>query len=200
MVHCTILAVLLSHSQTQLDGLFGLAWGVWCMSWLVASFWRSRAIHRPSLGEQAPYRLLTVAGAILLIGQWPAINVQLWKRPQEAGWPLLAVTVAGFLFTWWARIHLGALWSGHVTRKADHRVVDSGPYRVVRHPIYTGLTFAVFATAFYRGTLLALIGAAILTLSFYVKARLEERFLRQQLGPAYDAYAQRVGMLLPFVG
>src|SRR5262249_34671190 len=96
-------------------------------------------------------------------------------------------------------IHLGRLWSSNVGRKADHRIIDTGPYAIVRHPIYTGLIIASCATASLRGTAGAWIGVALLTIGWYVKARLEERFLREQLGvERYDAYARRVPMLIPF--
>jgi protein-S-isoprenylcysteine O-methyltransferase Ste14 len=112
-------------------------------------------------------------------------------------WGLTALVVGGLAFTWWARLHLGRLWSSAVTEKPDHRVVDTGPYGLVRHPIYSGVSWAAFATAMARGTIDAWAGAAVLLLGFYVKARIEEGFLRAQLGPAYDAYARRVGMLIP---
>lgn len=184
--------------ETLIDQLFGVAWGAWFVSWMLAAFWRSRAVAQPSIGSQATYRVLTIAGALLLLDRFPA-DIELWPRSEALGWPMLAIAVAGFLFTWWARIHLGSLWSGMVTRKADHRVVDTGPYRIVRHPIYTGLTAASFATGFYRGTVLSIVGAALLSLSFYVKARLEERFLREELGDDYSRYAARVKMLIPFI-
>jgi protein-S-isoprenylcysteine O-methyltransferase Ste14 len=80
-------------------------------------------------------------------------------------------------------------------------VVDTGPYRLVRHPIYLGLIFAALATALERGTSYALFGAALLTFAFYTKARREERFLRVELGEgSYDAYARKTPMLLPFAG
>jgi protein-S-isoprenylcysteine O-methyltransferase Ste14 len=113
---------------------------------------------------------------------------------------LAAVTAAGLLFTWWARIHLGRLWSDRVVKKAGHHVVDTGPYRLVRHPIYSGLIFAAFATAIEKGTSLALLGVAIVTVAFYIKARREECFLRAELGGnTYDAYAHKTAMLVPFV-
>src|SRR5262249_43552890 len=116
------------------------------------------------------------------------------------GWMLVAIALAGFLFTWWARIVLGKLWSGDVTRKEAHRIVDRGPYALVRHPIYTGIILASFATAAMRGTVSSFAGAARMTVSWYIKARLEESFLREQLGSEdYDAYARRVPMLVPFV-
>jgi protein-S-isoprenylcysteine O-methyltransferase Ste14 len=86
-----------------------------------------------------------------------------------------------------------------VTRKADHRIVDTGPYGIVRHPIYTGIILSVFATAAFKGTGVAFLGAAIMTVGFWIKARLEERFLRQELGAeTYDSYRRRVPMLVPF--
>jgi protein-S-isoprenylcysteine O-methyltransferase Ste14 len=109
---------------------------------------------------------------------------------------LIAVGIA---FCWWARLHLGRLWSARVTMKADHRVIDTGPYGIVRHPIYTGLLLALYATAAAKGTALGVAGAVVMTWGFWVKARLEERWLVQEL-PAgdYAAYRRRVPMLLPF--
>jgi protein-S-isoprenylcysteine O-methyltransferase Ste14 len=86
-----------------------------------------------------------------------------------------------------------------VSRKAEHHIVDTGPYRIVRHPIYTGIILASAATALQRGTAQAWLGMSVMTLGWYIKARLEERFLRDELGAdAYGAYARRVPMLVPF--
>jgi protein-S-isoprenylcysteine O-methyltransferase Ste14 len=79
-------------------------------------------------------------------------------------------------------------------------VVNTGPYRVVRHPIYTGIIIATFATAIDKGTYVAVAGAVLMLVGWFIKARVEERFLRVQLGvDAYDAYARRTAMLIPFV-
>jgi protein-S-isoprenylcysteine O-methyltransferase Ste14 len=126
--------------------------------------------------------------------------VLLWSLGEAPSWVLAALTAAGLLFTWWARIHLGNLWSDGVAKKAGHHVVDTGPYRLVRHPIYSGILLAAFASAIERGTSFALLGAAIMTAAFYTRARREERFLRAELGEdAYDAYARKIAMLVPFV-
>lgn len=91
-------------------------------------------------------------------------------------------------------------WSGSVSRKAEHHIVDTGPYRIVRHPIYTGIIVASAATAAQRGTGQAWLGMGLMTLGWYIKARMEERFLRDELGPdAYGAYSRRVPMLVPFI-
>ncbi|HVV92397.1 MAG TPA: isoprenylcysteine carboxylmethyltransferase family protein [Hyphomicrobiales bacterium] len=181
---------------------FTAAWVAWAVSWFVAALWSSRPARRAGVGAEASYRVITLVGAVMLFlpGRRLFWTPRLWDVGWTGAWILVAIAVAGFAFCWWARIHLGALWSGSVTRKPDHRIVDSGPYGLVRHPIYTGILLAIFATAIAKGTVLAIAGAVVMTLGFYVKARLEERFLGAELGAAaYDAYRRRVPMLVPFL-
>jgi protein-S-isoprenylcysteine O-methyltransferase Ste14 len=180
-----------------------VVWMAWALSWWAAAVWRDRAASKLPRSRQIGYRVLAVVGALLLFGGYrhrPESELLLWRIPSAAAWACVAGAAAGLAFTWWARIHLGRLWSSSVGSKAHHRVVDSGPYGIVRHPIYTGITFASLATAAMRGTAAGFAGAAIMTAGWVVKARLEEQFLRQQLGAeAYDAYARRVPMLVPFL-
>ena len=90
------------------------------------------------------------------------------------------------------------MWSGLTTVKADHRVVDTGPYRWVRHPIYTGVIAAALFTAAIEASVSGFLGFALIALGFWMTARIEEAFLRQELGAeAYDAYAKRTPMLVP---
>jgi protein-S-isoprenylcysteine O-methyltransferase Ste14 len=176
-------------------------WIAWGISWLAAAVWSSRAEKRVSLGEELWYRIVLFAGGLIFaIPSSRPGQIRLWPLMSlPAVWACIAVAVIGFAFTWWARIYLGELWSGWITKKADHRIVDSGPYGIVRHPIYTGLLLAVLATMVAKGTLFGLIGALIITVGIWMKARLEERFLRGELGAdAYDSYRQRVPMLIPF--
>ncbi|HEX4861361.1 MAG TPA: isoprenylcysteine carboxylmethyltransferase family protein [Rhizomicrobium sp.] len=186
-------------------------WVVWALSWMAASLWANPTVKRPGGAREIPYRIFTTLGFILLIFVvvrrggvrsqiFPAFLAQhYWTLPDEAGWAMVALATLGFLFCWWARLHLGRLWSGSITRKEGHRVVDTGPYALVRHPIYTGLLTAGLATMVVRGDLGAIIGFISLTLGYYMKARVEEGFLRQELGASdYDAYAARVPMLVPF--
>ena len=177
-------------------------WGVWWILWMAAAVWSDRAVKAPARRHHVLYRLLPAAGVALLFGavRSPSGETTLWRTPDVIAWAMVGVATAGFMFTWWARIHLGRLWSSSVSRKAEHHIVDTGPYGIVRHPIYTGIILASAATALQRGTAQAWLGMGLMTLGWYVKARLEERFLRDELGAeAYGAYAQRVPMLLPFM-
>ena len=179
-------------------------WLAWWISWMAAAAWSDRVVKRPATRHQIVYRLLAGLGAVLLFGTYGRdlrAGMILWRTPIALAWPLVAVVFAGLLFTWWARIHLGRLWSSSVTRKADHHVVDTGPYGIVRHPIYTGIILASAATAAMRGTVLAWLGACVMTTGWVIKARLEEEFLREQLGAeTYGEYARRVPMLAPLPG
>ena len=180
-----------------------LLWIAWVVSWWAAALWRDRAASKPPLAQQIGYRALAIAGALLLFGPYRHAfrsEIVLWRTPEALAWACVAAVFVGLAFTWWARIHLGRLWSSSVGRKAAHHIVDTGPYGIVRHPIYTGITLASVATAAMRGTAAGWAGMALMTIGWIVKARLEERFLREQLGAeAYDAYARRVPMLVPFL-
>jgi protein-S-isoprenylcysteine O-methyltransferase Ste14 len=190
-----------------------LPWWVWVVTWMIAALWANRTIKRPELGRELAYRVVTLLGFALLLfiqsqnsGEYargfhthdPLVQRH-WALSYDAGWVMVGLATLGFLFAWWARIHLGRLWSGRITRKEGHKIIDTGPYAIVRHPIYTGIIVAGAATAAEKGSILAVIGAVLLYAGYWMKARLEERFLREELGPeAYDSYRRRVPMLIPF--
>jgi len=178
-------------------------WAAWVMSWMAAALWSSRTKGHAPFGEELISRVFTILGGLMLFGIYSPRYVSvltLWHVDLQTGWFLVGLTAAGFAFSWWARIYLGNLWSSSVTVKEGHHVVDTGPYRFVRHPIYTGIIVASFATAIDKGTYVALAGALLMLVGWFIKARVEERFLRAELGAqAYDAYAQKTAMLVPFV-
>jgi len=179
-------------------------WIIWAVSWMTASGWTKQTVKRAGGPREFAYRAVTFAGYVLLFGVISThydVVYRLWRTPTgNLGWAMAVLVAIGFAFCWWARIHLGPLWSSSVTHKNNHRVIDTGPYALVRHPIYTGILLSAFATAIFVGTPSSFLGATILTLGWYIKARLEERFLSEELGPdAYDAYAKRVPMLVPFL-
>jgi protein-S-isoprenylcysteine O-methyltransferase Ste14 len=189
-------------------------WYFWGATWIAAAVWANRTVKRAGLAREWRYRLIALTGFVLLFafpilvtnGHWhfgrsPGIlGLRVWPYPPlPVGWTLVVVAALSIAFVWWARLYLGRLWSGSITRKEEHRVVDTGPYALVRHPIYTGLLTAAVATAIVVGELHTVLGALLLIIAYWMKARLEERFLREELGPeAYDSYRRRVPMLVPF--
>src|SRR5690348_4044282 len=131
-------------------------WLAWIVSWVAAAAWTSRTEKRLGGRRQLFFRLAALIGVIALAigartvfqhaqggGQLGALR--LWSLTQPAAWACAALVACGFAFCWWARIHLGKLWSASITKKEGHRVIDTGPYRLVRHPIYTGLLLAAYA-------------------------------------------------------
>jgi protein-S-isoprenylcysteine O-methyltransferase Ste14 len=174
--------------------------GLWVVSWIAASGWSKPTAQRK--GGVTFYAIPAYLGGIMVYALRPGqpAAVPLWTPPPAAAWAFAAVSLAGIAFAWWARIHLGALWSVRTETKADHRIVDTGPYGLVRHPIYTGILLMALGRTALRGDLVAVIGWALLLLGFWMKARREERFLAEQLGrEAYAAYGRRVKMLAPFL-
>jgi len=189
--------VIIQPNQT-----FQVIWIAWVVSWIAASFWSGRTAKRVTTSETWIYRIIIFAGA-LLIAPWTARALgesPIWQIGDYGACALVGVMLVGLALTWWARMQLGRLWSSAITRKEEHRLVETGPYALVRHPIYTGIITALLATAATQATLLALLGAVLIAIGLWVKARTEERFLLAELGPdAYESYRSRVPMLIPFV-
>ena len=111
-----------------------------------------------------------------------------------AGWVL---TGLGMLFSIWARVSLRRNWSGRVVLKHGQELVATGPYALVRHPIYTGLLVALTGTALYDGRWRALLGLACFAIGFWLKARSEENLLEREFGEEYRSYRARTPMLIP---
>jgi protein-S-isoprenylcysteine O-methyltransferase Ste14 len=186
----------------QPNEAFEIIWIAWFVSWIAASFWSARTEKRAKTCETWIYRI-TICAGVVLIAPWTAQVLEerpIWEVGYYGAYALVAVTAAGLLLTWWARIHLGRLWSSAITRKQEHRLIDTGPYHFVRHPIYTGLIMALLATGATETTPVALLGAVIIAFGLWLKARAEEGFLAAELGvDAYASYRRRVPMLIPFL-
>lgn len=171
------------------------------ISWLLAARWSRPVDKRVGLRGELPYRIVLIVGGIVLLV--PAHGyygpLRFWLVTRNDAWTGAALIACGIAFAWWARIHLGNLWSGTITTKTEHRIIDTGPYAIVRHPIYTGILLAIYATAAVKGTVFGIAGALIITLGLWMKSRLEEDWLARELDAGeYDSYRRRVPMLLPF--
>ena len=109
----------------------------------------------------------------------------------------LIVEGIGLFLAVWARRHLGRNWSGKVTIKVGHQLIRSGPYKRLRHPIYTGLLAMYAGLALVTGERLAIIGFAMAAFAYWRKISLEEAALNAAFGGAYDAYRRDTWALLP---
>lgn len=176
------------------------AWIVWLFTWILAAGWSARTASRHDLGAESPSRVLTLAAVVMILASyWPLQSALLWRASLEVGWAMAGLVVLGLGFTWAARLHLGPLWSSTSAPSEAHRIVETGPYGIVRHPVYAGLLLAVAATAVESGRIEAVGGALLLVAAISLRAKLEERFLRRDLGDeAYAGYRRRVPMLIPF--
>jgi len=176
------------------------AWIVFWVYWLVAAFGLKKTKQSESRLGRLSYTL-PLFGALALLA-WPAahrgwLGVRFIPFSAATEWIGAAVTVAGLLLAVWARRSLGGNWSAMVTLKEGHELIRSGPYRRIRHPIYTGILLAFLGTAIALGRIIGLLAFAIVWLSFWAKARREEAFLAQEFGAQFEAHRKRTGMFLP---
>ena len=183
----------------------GFLWIAFVIVWQALALWTAKATKASSAGSRIGWFVAYAVGFGLLfapflrrgVPRWPSES--LWLDPAALVWALVAAEVGFFGFAFWARRHLGLLWSGMLTLREGHRVVDTGPYRLVRHPIYTGFLGAAWTMALIGAEPERLLGALVLTATMIAKARVEEHLLRQELGAGdYDAYAARTPMIVPF--
>lgn len=171
--------------------------------WLVGAITAKRTARTQSPGSRLLQLIPEVAAFFLLFGRdiWPR-----WLRwrfvPEQAVAPVwigLALMVAGIAFAIWARLWIGRNWSGRVTIKEEHELIQNGPYAIVRHPIYSGILLAVLGTAWVHGEVRGLLALLLAALGWGFKLRTEEAFMAQQFGSAYLDYKRRVKALVPFV-
>jgi protein-S-isoprenylcysteine O-methyltransferase Ste14 len=126
----------------------------------------------------------------------PVLGLKIIPRHSGVAWAGVAMCAAGTGFAIWARHYLAGNWSGTVTLKEGHSLIQSGPYAIVRHPIYSGILFAMLGTALAVGELRAfpaLLGA----LGIWKKMNQEEALMRKAFPGEYADYEQRVKKLVP---
>jgi protein-S-isoprenylcysteine O-methyltransferase Ste14 len=177
-------------------------WLTFAIVWLLAAVWTKRSVYRESRSQRLRYTLPIVAAYFLLINGgrmlYP-LNLRVVPHAAIIAWAGIILCVAGLGFAIWARVVIGRNWSGTVTLKEDHQLIERGPYRLVRHPIYTGILSMFVATAIVLGHLAGSIGVVIVFASFWSKLIREEKVMLNQFPDKYAAYRQRVKRLIPFV-
>lgn len=177
-------------------------WFVFVAVWVLAAISTKRTVFRESQAQRLRYWMLLVIACLLLIygRQMPyPLNLRLIPPATPIAWTAAALCIAGLLLAVWARVILGRNWSGMVTLKEGHELVDRGPYRFVRHPIYTGILAMFLATALVQRHVAGFAAVLLMFASFWIKLGLEENLMLQQFPARYAAYQKRTKRIIPFV-
>jgi protein-S-isoprenylcysteine O-methyltransferase Ste14 len=175
-----------------------LLWVLFFLYWSIAS--RDSAPTATSESRVSSYFHQLVLSAALVLLFWQATGLTGWFLPQRFHF-LVAVGAAlqaGFiLLAVWSRRHLGRNWSAEVRIGEGHELVRTGPYRVLRHPIYTAMLGMFLGTTIASSQYHALLGLAVLVVAYLRKTRLEEQILHRTFGPDYEAYRRETWALVP---
>jgi protein-S-isoprenylcysteine O-methyltransferase Ste14 len=188
--------------QIVYNWLFPILWLAYLVYWWAKSS-RVKATERRESAPSRLVRLVSIVCAVLLL--WlpsvplPLLGVRFLPSGVVSFCIGAALFVGGLLSSVWARRHLGENWSQAVTLKEGHELIASGPYALVRHPIYAGLLLAFVGMAVARGELRGLVAVALVFGVLWHKLRLEDEWMREQFGDSYDSYCQRVAALLPYI-
>jgi protein-S-isoprenylcysteine O-methyltransferase Ste14 len=171
-------------------------------------YWRIKAADTKSTQRREPAALgiLRALTFLIVIGllsttriPLPALYRQLWP---SGIWPFCvgaATTVVGLLFAVWARHHLASNWSSSVNIKQGHELITTGPYAMVRHPIYTGILTGFLGTAIALSQVRGVIGFVLIFIVFWAKLSKEEEWMLSQFGETYTSYAHQTAALVPFL-
>jgi len=180
-----------------------LAWLLLVIVWLVSALRTKRAIQRQSGASRLVNSAILIVGVYLIFfaksSGIPWLDLQLYTVTIPIALAGLLAVVTGVAFSIWARFMLGGNWSSSVTVKENHTLVRSGPYRIVRHPIYTGILLGMLGSAIQRGGMSCFVGVLFCVLSFWLKSRIEERFMVQSFGEQYLQYRHEAKALVPFI-
>ena len=177
-----------------------VAWLIFLVYWFISAQKLKSVKQREPRGERLIQIVFMAAAYILMFNDrmsrgW--LGTRFVEASPAIGRLGLALTIVGIAFAIWARWHLGENWSATVTLKEGHELINTGPYRRIRHPIYTGMLLAFVGTALSLGEYRALISVGIVLVAFYAKAKKEERFLAQEFGEKFREHSRRTGMFLP---
>jgi len=176
-------------------------WAIWIILWIAAARNVKRAEWRENRRTAIWNRAPVLLGVAMFV--WPPLSPAALNRPILPGRPELPslgmfLVAAGLLFAVWARWHLGGNWSGTVTVKENHALITSGPYRLARHPIYSGILLALIGTALAIGSARGFVATALILVGFVIKLRVEEARMRDTF-PEYADYCRRTARLVPGV-
>src|SRR5437868_8874353 len=182
--------------------IISACWGIFFVVWMLAAIFTKRAIYHESGTRRLRYLIPIALGCYLVFRGYrfgSPFNLDLIPQTDTILCAAAILCLCGLGLCLWARAVLGRNWSGTVTLKEDHELIVRGPYRLVRHPIYTGILAMLIATWIEQGHIAGLIGLVLAFASFWIKSNAEEEVMRKQFPDQYVAYAEKVKRIIPFV-
>ncbi|MCU1448606.1 MAG: isoprenylcysteine carboxyl methyltransferase protein [Acidimicrobiales bacterium] len=175
--------------------VFAVGWAAFWLCWLVAAFSAKRG--RVPWSRELRVRAVIVVTTVVLVRLGALRGHDLNTDPWRAGLGLVLFAV-GLGFAIWARVHIGRNWGGPMTQKDEPELVTSGPYHLVRHPIYAGVLVAGVGTAVALNWRW-MIAVALAGVYFLYSATVEERYITEQFPDTYPVYKRSTKMLFPFI-
>jgi len=178
------------------------AWLAAVIFWLVGTIKTKATVRRQTLSSRLLEIAPLVLGIVLLRTDRTLFHLMAVRFvPATAGWQMVGagITVAGVAVAIWSRYFLGQNWSATVTVKQEHELIRTGPYSVVRHPIYSGFLLAILGTAIYDGEYKGLLALVLVSVAWKIKSLHEEAFMQSEFGDDYTQYKREVKGLVPFV-
>jgi protein-S-isoprenylcysteine O-methyltransferase Ste14 len=179
--------------------LSGLIWIAFILYWSSAARGSAPTLSAESVKSRQVHVLLMYGALALEFIRVPFLTGRWLPETTPAIAAGFAVQVGSLALAVWARRHLGRNWSAAIATKAEHQLVRSGPYRLVRHPIYSAMLGMFLGTTIISGTWHALLGLLVISAAYVRKIRLEERRLGEVFGADYDAYRHEVRAVIPWV-
>jgi protein-S-isoprenylcysteine O-methyltransferase Ste14 len=176
-----------------------IGWIAFVLFWIWMSRRVKRTAWRESIASRLSYSSLIMAGALTLFLPLGKLDGSMLPGTPLLWGAAVLLNSAGILFAIRARVILGTNWSASVTVKEGHELIQSGPYRFVRHPIYTGILVSWLGIVLAVDRWKALIGFALVFVAFLIKSRLEERRMMEQFGAKYEEYRRTTSALIPHV-
>jgi len=176
------------------------AWIVLMLYWAISALRVKRMKYLAPIRVRVVQLLFLVPGCVLLFkarSRVGLLHLQVLPQTTPVAWTGVAVAWTGIAFAIWARYTLGSNWSSQVAIRENHELIQAGPYRLIRHPIYTGIIIGALGTAILAGQLGAFLGLILITLGFAYKGSQEELHLHATFGDAWLAHRKRTGMFLP---
>jgi protein-S-isoprenylcysteine O-methyltransferase Ste14 len=190
---------MLAHNLAR---YYDAAWITLGVVWLIGSFATKPVERIQTRSSRFTQAIVFVLAALLMVRaplHFGALSRRFVAHSLVVGYIGLALTIVGLAIAIWARFYLGRNWSARVTIKKDHELVRTGPYAIVRHPIYSGIILALAGTVLGFGEIRALLGFVLVIVGIVLKSRLEEKFMSERFGEEYARYRREVKSLIPFV-